>query len=454
MGHVYPYNTERGDSSSAQRESARPRNDKEQKTMELEQKLAILSEAARYDASCASSGSDRQAPKSGGLGGTCKAGICHSWSDDGRCISLLKVLMSNACMFNCAYCANRCSSNIERATLTPHEIATLTTEFYRRNYIEGLFISSGVVKNADYTMELMAETVRLLRTEYKFYGYIHAKVIPGADPLLIQRIGLLADRISVNIELPSADSLKLLAPQKSKEKILTPMAQIRRMKEQNLAERRQFRSAPKFAPSGQSTQMIVGATGDSDAKILSLTSGLYKHYRLKRVYFSAYVPVGNHPALPPADIKTPLRREHRLYQADWLLRLYQFDVSEITEEGENLDEAVDPKCSWALRHLDFFPVEINTADEQTLLRVPGIGLVSSGRIIEARRSRSLEAEDLRKLGVVVKRAKYFITCKGKLCVKHAFAPEILHELLADERDDPNQMTLAETSRPQLCAAGA
>ncbi len=421
--------------------------------MDLEQKLTILSAAARYDASCATSGSRRQAPSGGGFGGTCQAGICHSWSEDGRCVSLLKVLLSNACMMNCAYCVNRCSADTARATFTPREIAELTTEFYRRNYIEGLFLSSGVIRSADYTMELIAETVRLLRTEYRFFGYIHAKVVPGADPLLIQRVGLLADRVSVNIELPSAESLRLLAPQKTKEKILTPMNQIRSLKIQNQEECRRFRSAPKFAPGGQSTQMIIGATGESDAQILHLTAGLYRRYALKRVYYSAYIPVGNHPALPPASVQTPLRREHRLYQADWLIRKYQFDVSEITEEGENLDEAVDPKSSWALRHLDFFPVEINAADEQTLLRVPGIGQISARRILAARRSHSLRSEDLPRLGVVIRRARYFVMCNGRLCCGHAWTPEVLHELLADEREHPAQMSLDEAMQLQLPAVG-
>ena len=420
--------------------------------MDLEQKLAILGEAARYDASCASCGSTREAPKGGGFGNAYKAGICHSWTEDGRCVSLLKVLMSNACLYNCAYCANRCSANTARATMTPREIASLTAEFFRRNYIEGLFISSGVVKNADYTMELMAEAIMLLRTEYRFYGYIHAKVIPGTDPLLVQRIGLLADRISVNIELPSERSLALLAPQKSKQKILTPMAQIKSLQTQNLAERRKFRSAPKFAPGGQSTQMIVGATGESDAQILRLSAGLYQNYALKRVYFSAYVPVGDHPSLPPADVKTPLRREHRLYQADWLMRRYSFGVDEITEDGQNLDEAVDPKCAWALRHPELFPVEVNTADRDMLIRVPGIGLVGARHIIAARRSRKLELEDLAKLGVVTKRARYFVTCKGRTALKHNFPPELLRALLADAREDPAQMSLAETLQPQLTAA--
>ncbi len=420
--------------------------------MDLEQKLAILGEAARYDASCASCGSERQAPKGMGVGNAYKAGICHSWTEDGRCVSLLKVLMSNACQYNCAYCANRCSANTERATMTPREIAHLTAEFFRRNYIEGLFISSGVVKNADYTMELMAEAVRLLRTEYRFYGYIHAKVIPGTDPLLVQRLGLMVDRVSVNIELPSERSLELLAPQKSKQKIIAPMGQIRAMQTQNLADRRRFRSAPKFAPGGQSTQMIVGATGESDSQILRLASGLYKNYELRRVYFSAYVPVGSHPALPPADVKTPLRREHRLYQADWLMRRYRFDVSEITGDDENLDEAVDPKCAWALRHPEFFPVEINTADQEMLIRVPGIGLTGARHIIAARRSRKLELEDLAKLGVVTKRARYFITCKGRSALKHAFPPELLRAILADARENPDQMSLAETLQPQLAAA--
>ncbi len=380
--------------------------------MDLMEKLSILGAAARYDASCASSGSNRRGQK-GSLGAAVACGVCHSWSEDGRCVSLLKILLSNACIYNCAYCANRRGSDVPRATFTPDEVARLTTEFYRRNYIEGLFLSSAVVRSPDYTMELLIKTLTLLRTQYNFHGYVHVKVIPGASQELIQEMGLLADRISVNIELPTSQSLMLLAPDKKKDDILTPMGVIRQLKEANKEERRLFKSAPVFAPSGQSTQLIVGATPDSDAQILRLSSSLYERYRLRRVYFSAYVPVGRHPSLPPPDAQTPLLREHRLYQADWLMRYYCFSVDEIVEQGENLDEDVDPKTSWALRHLSFFPVEVNKADLPTLLRVPGIGPISARRILEARKTRQLEHSDLKRLGVVLKRASFFITCKGR-----------------------------------------
>lgn len=380
--------------------------------MDMMQKLQILGEAARYDASCASSGSGRQG-KPGGIGNAHMSGICHSWTEDGRCVCLLKILLSNACCYDCAYCINRCSNDVPRATFTPEEVARLTYEFYRRNYIEGLFLSSGVVGNPDRTMELMTRAVRLLREEYRFGGYIHVKVIPGADPEQIRRIGLLADRVSVNVELPSAESLRLLAPRKTRENILAPMDSICTLREQNREERKAFRSAPLFAPAGQSTQMIVGATPESDRRILKLSEGLYGRYHMKRVYFSAYIPVGRHPALPGPEVRAPLRREHRLYQADWLMRFYGFSVDEITEEGDFLATDVDPKCAWALGHREFFPVEINTADPETLLRVPGIGPVSARRIIAARRTRRLEVSDLSRLGVVMKRAKWFITCKGR-----------------------------------------
>ena len=379
----------------------------------LMRKLAILGEAARYDASCASSGSGRQG-KPGGLGNAAMAGICHTWAEDGRCISLLKVLLSNACIYDCAYCANRRSGNAERAAFEPEELAMLTSEFYRRNYIEGLFLSSGVVKNAQYTMELMIQAVELLREKYNFCGYIHVKVIPGADLELIRRLGLSADRISVNIELPTSQGLALLAPQKGAEAILRPMNNIKAMKTENLAERKSFKNAPMFAPAGQSTQMIVGATRDTDRTILRLSSGLYKKFEMKRVYFSAYIPVGSHPFLPGPDVSAPLLREHRLYQADWLMRFYGFGVDEIVDDAApDLASDIDPKTGWALRNIAFFPVELNTAGRDELLRVPGIGVISADRIIAARRTRRLELTDLRKLGVVYKRAQYFVTCKGR-----------------------------------------
>jgi len=396
----------------------------------LEEKLKILGDAAKYDASCSSSGSGRAGKD--GFGNAHMAGICHTWAADGRCISLLKVLMSNACIYNCSYCVNRCENNTPRAAFTPEELACLTTEFYRRNYIEGLFLSSAVVRSPDYTMELMLKALRILRNEYRFYGYIHLKVIPGCDPRLIYEAGLLADRLSVNIELPSESSLKLLAPQKQKPAILSPMDSIKALKLQNAEERKLFRSAPLFAPAGQTTQMIVGATPDTDLAILKLSKSLYKRYQMKRVYFSAYIPVGNHPVLPGPDKPAPLLREHRLYQADWLMRFYKFDADEIVDGNHpNLDADVDPKCSWALRHPEFFPVEVNSADYEMLLRVPGIGVKSADRIVAARRHRKLDPEDLRKMGVVMKRAQYFVTAKGRYIGSVPYDSPLLRDILAE-----------------------
>ena len=382
--------------------------------MELMDKLEILADAAKYDAACTSSGLDR-AGRPGTIGSTTLAGCCHSFSADGRCISLLKVLMTNVCAYDCQYCVNRRSNDLPRAAFTPRELCELTMGFYRRNYIEGLFLSSAVLVNPDYTTERMIEALRLLREEYRFGGYIHAKAIPGADPRLTYRLGLLADRMSVNIELPSAGSLALLAPDKKKENILTPMGQIRDGISLASRERKLCRHAPRFAPAGQSTQMIVGATPESDRQILTLTQGLYDRYHLKRVFYSAYMPVSNSPLLPaPQNFQPPLLREHRLYQADWLLRFYHFRAEELLdEEAPNLDPRLDPKCTWALRHLEFFPVEVNRADYEALLRVPGVGVRSARRILAARRVGPLTFEGLKRLGVVLKRAQYFLTCSGK-----------------------------------------
>lgn len=379
--------------------------------MELMKKLEILADSAKYDASCSSSGSERTT-NYGGIGAPTAAGCCHAFSADGRCISLLKVLFTNYCINDCKYCHNRVSNDIPRASFTPQELAELCIDFYRRNYIEGLFLSSGIIKSPDYTAELLLETLRLLRHTYHFNGYIHIKGIPGASDALHREIGFLADRISVNIELPSEKGLKLLAPQKTKESVLGPIQFIKdtslEIKEASLTTRHK----QHFVPAGQSTQMIIGATGDSDYSILNLTQALYKKYSLKRVYFSAYIPVGNHPALPK-DIPPPLLREHRLYQADWLLRFYGFNANEILEEGESFDPLLDPKCNWAMKNLHLFPIEINKADYEMLLRVPGIGVTSARRIMRARRASTLDFEDLKKLRVVLKRAAYFITCKGK-----------------------------------------
>lgn len=384
--------------------------------MDVLEKLTILTDAAKYDVSCVSSGGDRVS-KAGYIGNTSSsaAGCCHSFSADGRCISLLKVLMTNYCIYDCKYCVNRRSNDTRRTAFTPEELADLTINFYRRNYIEGLFLSSGVLRSPDYTTERMIYTLRILRETYRFNGYIHAKAIPGTSPELVEQLGLLADRISVNIELPSEAGLQTLAPDKTKQAILTPMRQIQTWNLQNKEELVKYRHAPKFAPAGQSTQMIIGATPDSDLHILRLTQGLYDRYQLKRVFFSAYVPVVEHALLPAKDFKPPLLREHRLYQADWLLRFYGFRAEELLDDRHpDFDPRVDPKCSWALNHPEFFPVEVNTADYETLLRIPGVGVISAKRILSARRTGRLHIDDLKRLGVVMKRAQYFLTACGKM----------------------------------------
>lgn len=391
-------------------------------------KLKILAEGAKYDVSCVSSGSSRK-NTSGGLGDSFAGGICHSFTPDGRCISLLKVLMSNDCVFNCAYCVNRISSDIPRTTFSPEELADIVINFYRRNYIEGLFLSSAVHKNANYTMELLLRTLKLLREEYRFNGYIHVKAIPGASRELIEQAGHYADRMSINIELPSNDSLKQLAPQKNKETILGPMSYISSMIQENKENMKKSKNVKYFVPAGQSTQLIVGATPDTDVKILKLSEALYRKYNLKRVFYSAYVPVSNHPALPQIA-KPPLLREHRLYQADWLLRFYGFSADELlSADHPNFNRYLDPKCDWALRNLHLFPVEINKCDYETLLRVPGIGVKSAQRIITARRRSSLDFEDIKKFGVVLKRAQYFITCKGKSYCKIKLNDDFIYQNL-------------------------
>ena len=380
---------------------------------ELLKKLEVLTDAAIYDVACTSSGVDRSG-RPGALGNAVKAGICHSFAADGRCISLLKVLLSNDCAYDCAYCVNRRSCDGPRATFTPEELCRLTVEFYRRNYIEGLFLSSAVVKNPDYTSELMLMTLKKLREEERFWGYVHVKAIPGADPRLTHALGLYADRMSVNIELPSQKSLALLAPQKSKEKILTPMGLIRDGIRENAADLVKYRAAPKFVPAGQSTQMIIGATPETDRQILALTEELYRKYQLKRVFFSAYMPVVSDRNLPARDTPPPLLREHRLYQADWLLRFYGFSAGEILDDQHpDFNPLLDPKCNWAVNHMEHFPVEVNRAPYEMLLRVPGIGVKSAKRIRAARRYAALDFDALKKLGVVLKRARYFILCGGK-----------------------------------------
>ncbi len=399
--------------------------------MDVLEKLTILSDAAKYDAACTSSGVKRKF-QPGKIGNTTSsiAGCCHSFSADGRCITLLKVLMTNSCVYDCKYCVNRRSNDTRRAAFTPRELAELTIGFYRRNYIEGLFLSSGVLRSADYTTEQMIRALRLLRQEYGFNGYIHAKAIPGTSPELVQQLGLLADRLSVNIELPSQQGLQILAPDKSREAILRPMGQIRDNVLQNRQELVKYKHAPAFAPAGQSTQLIVGATGDSDRHILHLTEALYRKYRLKRVFYSAYVPVVENSLLPSLDTKPPLLREHRLYQADWLLRFYGFQAGELLDEAHpDFNPLLDPKCSWAVAHPDQFPVEVMQAEYETLLRVPGIGPISAKRIISARRVAHLRFEDLKKLGVVVKRAQYFVLCSGRAAPGLHFSPATIVQQL-------------------------
>ena len=416
--------------------------------MELLDKLAILADAAKYDAACTSSGV-RRGSRPGMIGNTSSslAGCCHSFSADGRCITLLKVLMTNRCVYDCKYCVNRRSHDTRRAAFTPRELAELTIGFYRRNYIEGLFLSSGVLLSPDYTTEQMIECLRLLRQEYRFNGYIHAKAIPGTSPELVQQLGLLADRLSVNIELPSQEGLQTLAPDKNKQAIRRPMALIRDRTAQGKAELVQYKHAPVFAPAGQSTQLIVGATRDTDRHILHLTESLYQKYRLKRVFYSAYVPVVENALLPSLDTKPPLLREHRLYQADWLLRFYGFRAEELLDASHpDFNPQVDPKCSWALRHLDFFPVEVNRADYEALLRIPGVGVVSAKRILVSRRARKLRIEDLPKLGVVMKRAQYFLTASGRMADGLRFTPDsLLRNLIAAERPSLPQPELEQMS---------
>ena len=379
--------------------------------MEVSKKLEILSDSAKYDVACTSSGSSRGG-KEGGIGNTVSAGLCHAFAADGRCISLLKVLMANSCINDCKYCGCRSSLDIPRAAFTPEELADLTISFYKRNYIEGLFLSSAIVKSPDHTTELMCRCIELLRGKYGFNGYIHAKAIPGTSPELITKLGVLIDRMSVNIELPSEPSLNMLAPQKSRKKILMPMAQIRNSIDQGKYELTRYRHAEKFAPAGQSTQMIIGASPESDYHILRLSQGLYDIYKLRRVFYSAYIPVGDERFLPSTGAS--LLREHRLYQADWLLRFYNFTAEEIlSEEAPSLDVYLDPKCNWALNNLQHFPVDVNTADYEMILRVPGIGVTSAKRIVSARRSAVLDFDSLKKMCVVLKRARFFITCDGK-----------------------------------------
>ncbi|WP_277057788.1 putative DNA modification/repair radical SAM protein [Trichlorobacter lovleyi] len=408
---------------------------------DLMDRLKILADGAKYDVSCSSSGSSRS--NSNGIGSAASCGICHSWTSDGRCVSLLKILMTNRCIYDCAYCVNRRSNDVQRVALSPAEVAELTIGFYRRNYIEGLFLSTGVVRSADYTMELLIEAVRTLREQYRFNGYIHLKLVPGADPLLVQQAGLWADRVSVNLELPTRESLQLLAPDKTRDSVVGPMRQVSNLITTNRAERKQSRKVARFAPAGQSTQLIVGATGESDRQIVTLSEQLYQRLDLKRVYYSAFIPAVADSRLP-ARPEAPLKREHRLYQADWLLRYYGFSAHELLDEGSpNLDSELDPKTGWALRHIELFPVEINRASYEELLRVPGVGVLSAQRIVRARRQGHLGLDDLFRLGVVMKRARYFITARGRSLEAAALDSSSLRSRLIDRTMSrkPQQLSL-------------
>lgn len=407
-----------------------------QDSMSLSEKLHILSDAAKYDVACTSSGVNRK-NNGKGMGNCIAPGICHSFSADGRCISLLKILYTNECVFDCKYCVNRSSNDVIRASFTPEEVCSLTMEFYRRNYIEGLFLSSGVKGSPDETMEQLYRTVWLLRKQCGFQGYIHLKAIPGASPQLIQMAGYLADRMSVNLELPTADGLKKLAPHKTRNTILRPMRQIQVQADESKKEVAVYRHAPKFVPAGQSTQMIIGATGESDYQIVSVAESLYRNFSLKRVFYSAFISVNRDASLPVLPGGPPLLREHRLYQADWLMRYYGFRAEELlSSERPNFNVLLDPKCDWALRHLEEFPVEVNRADYQTLLRVPGIGVKSAQRIVKARKYGNLTFENLKKMGVVLKRALYFITCNGKMMYHTKMDEDYIVRNMLDFRDKP------------------
>lgn len=408
------------------------------------EKLSILADGAKYDVSCASSGVDRK--NAGKLGNASAMGICHTWAADGRCVSLLKVLMTNDCVYDCTYCVNRQSNDVKRASFSPEEVAELTIEFYRRNYIEGLFLSSAVEHSPDATMERIIKVLKLLRQTYGFSGYIHVKAIPGADPMLIERAGLLADRMSVNIELATEKGLKQLAPQKPMKKLLLPMNQINEGIKRSKEDKQHFRFAPSFVPAGQSTQMIIGAAKESDLTVLKRSENLYDHFGMKRVYFSAYMPVNDGGLLPSVETKPPLLREHRLYQADWLLRFYHFKADEIlTVENMNLDLDFDPKMIWAFRHLEQFPMEVNKASYEELLRIPGVGTRSAMRIVKQRQLKRIEYDSLKKMGVVLKRARFFLTCNGKYYGDKTFDEAYIRQCLSS-RSPYHQLTLEEMVR--------
>ncbi|MEO6315977.1 MAG: putative DNA modification/repair radical SAM protein [Chitinophagaceae bacterium] len=400
------------------------------------EKLAILADAAKYDVSCASSGSKRK-NENKGLG-TTGAGICHAYTEDGRCVSLLKILLTNHCIYDCAYCVSRKSNDIKRAAFTVQEVVDLTMNFYRRNYIEGLFLSSGIFSNADYTMERLVLIAKKLRTEHRFNGYIHLKAIPGASDALLQQAGLYADRLSINLEMPTRASLALMAPDKKREDMIKPMRYLTNAIVQNRDEKKIFKKTPLFAPAGQSTQLVIGATPETDLQILWMAAKFYKNMHLKRVYYSGYVPISNDNRLPAIGTPVPMIRENRLYQADWLMRFYKFDVTEIvTPDDPLLDMQIDPKLNWALRNLHLFPMDVNTTDFNLLIRVPGIGIQSANKIFTARKFGKLNWEQLKKIGIAVNRAKYFITCNKHFETKDWQSHQIRQFILADSNSKYN-----------------
>ncbi len=414
---------------------------------EILEKLKTLAESAKYDVSCASSGTTRKNTP-GGIGSTAGWGICHSFTEDGRCVSLLKIMLTNYCIYDCAYCINRRSNDIRRATFSVNELVELTIEFYRRNYIEGLFLSSGVINNPDYTMERMVKVIKELRTTFKFNGYIHMKSIPGASQQLVHEAGMYADRMSVNIEIPTEQNLKMLAPEKDHESVFKPMLYIQQGMIESGEERKKFKSAPRFVPAGQSTQMIIGATDESDKQILNTSAAMYQRPSMKRVYYSGFIPVNQYDNRLPSLKQAPLVRENRLYQADWLMRFYEFGVNEIVDDkNPNLDLDIDPKLSWALRHPEFFPIDINKADYNHILRIPGIGVKSAKLIIVSRRYGRLNISTLKKMGVVIKKAQYFITCNElPTATVNETSPEYVKRILTEKKgskgkDNSQQLSL-------------
>jgi len=398
------------------------------------QKLQVLAESAKYDVSCVSSGTSRNKTP-GGIGNTAGWGICHSFTEDGRCVSLLKIMLTNFCIYDCAYCINRRSNDLKRASFSVEELVELTIEFYRRNYIEGLFLSSGVIQSPDYTMERMVRVVKELRTTHRFNGYIHMKSIPGCSEQLVHEAGLYADRLSVNIEIPTEENLKLLAPEKDHESVYKPMLYIQQGVLESAEERKKSGKAPRFAPAGQSTQMIIGATNETDKQILNTASSLYHRPSMKRVYYSGFIPVNQYDNRLPATKQAPLVRENRLYQADWLMRFYEFNVDEIVDDRfPDLDLEIDPKLAWALRHPEFFPVDVNKADYSAILRVPGIGVKSAKIIVASRKFARLKTADLKKIGIVMKKAQYFITCNElSMNTVNETTPEYVRKVLTEKK---------------------